>query len=52
MIVEVVTIVATAAAIACDMAVRSIEKGSDWARVDVIVHDMAESLNETGLTDD
>lgn len=52
MIVEVVTIVATAAAIACDMAVRSIEEGSDWARLDTIAADAAESLNETGLTDD
>ena len=50
MIFEAVVLTVTALGIATDVVISAIEYNDEWIQIDSIVDDVADSLNETGLT--
>lgn len=50
--VQIAVVTATALGIAVDAVFSAIEHNDDWIQIDSIVDDVADSLNETGLTVD
>lgn len=50
--VQIAVMAGTVVGIAVDAVFSAIEHNDEWIQIDSIVDDAADSLNETGLTDD